>query len=57
MYSHLGPPRGARHYNVVLTVPSAVPPQTVVARDGPVVLARLFDGPCLPDPAYRSDLP
>jgi len=57
MYSHLGPPRGARHYNVVLTMPFAVPPEAVVARDGPVVLARLFDGPCVPDPAYRPDLP
>jgi hypothetical protein len=34
-----------------------VPPQAVIARDGPVVLARLFDGPCLPDPSYRPDLP
>jgi hypothetical protein len=29
----------------------------VVAQDGPVVLARLFDGPCVPDPGYRADLP
>ena len=50
MYSHLGPPRGARHYNVVLTPAFTVPPGTVVARDGPLVLARLFDGPCTPDP-------
>ena len=57
MYSHLGPPRGARHYDVVLTAAVAVPPQAVLARDGPVVLARLFDGPCVPDPSYRSDLP
>jgi hypothetical protein len=27
MYSHLGPPRGARHYNVVLTAAFAVPPR------------------------------
>ena len=57
MYSHLGPPRGARHYDVVLTPAFTVPPQAVVARDGPLVLARLFDGPCTPDPAYRPDLP
>jgi len=57
MYSHLGPPRGARHYDVVLTAAVAVPPQAVLARDGPVVLARLFDGPCVPDPSYRPDLP
>lgn len=57
MYSHLGPPRGAGHYNVVLTPAFTVPPGTVVARDGPLVLARLFDGPCTPDPAYRQDLP
>jgi len=57
MYSHLGPPRGARHYDVVLTAAFAVPPQAVVARDGPVVLARLFDGPCVPDLGYRSELP
>ncbi|HET9037465.1 MAG TPA: hypothetical protein VFN45_14735, partial [Myxococcaceae bacterium] len=57
MYSHLGPPRGSRHYDVVLTAPYAVPPQAVVARDGPLVLARLFDGPCIPDPGYRPDLP
>lgn len=57
MYSHLGPPRTARHYDVVLTTGYAVPPQAVVARDGPLVLARLFDGPCLPDPGYRPDLP
>mgnify|MGYP001053990791 CR=1 FL=1 len=30
---------------------------SVVARDGPLVLAKLFDGPCAPDPAYRPDLP
>jgi len=57
MYSHLGPPRGSREYNVVLTPAFTVPPQAVVARDGPLVLARLFDGPCTPDPAYRADLP
>jgi hypothetical protein len=57
MYSHLGPPRTSRHYNVVLTAAFAVPPETVVARDGPLVLAKLFDGPCIPDPAYRPDLP
>jgi hypothetical protein len=57
MYSHLGPPRDARHYNYVLTVGRAVPDEAVVARDGPVVLARLFDGPCASDPAYRTDLP
>ncbi len=57
MYSHLGPPRASRHYDVVLTAAVAVPPQAVIARDGPVVLARLFDGPCAPDPSYRSDLP
>jgi GPI mannosyltransferase 3 len=57
MYSHLGPPRGSRHYDVVLTAPYAVPPQAVLARDGPVVLARLFEGPCSPDPGYRADLP
>jgi len=57
MYSHLGPPRGARHYNVVLTAPFTVPPSAVLARDGPLVLARLFDGPCVPDPSYSADLP
>jgi len=57
MYSHLGPPRSAKHYDVVLTPAFAVPPQAVVARDGPLVLARLFDGPCTPDPGYRPDLP
>ena len=57
MYSHLGPPRSARHYDVVLTPAFAVPPQAVVARDGPLVLAKLFDGPCVPDASYRSDLP
>jgi len=57
MYSHLGPPRGSRHYNVVLTPGITVPPGSVVARDGPLVLAKLFDGPCAPDPAYRPDLP
>jgi GPI mannosyltransferase 3 len=57
MYSHLGPPRASRHYDVVLTIAQAAPPQAVLARDGPVVLARLFDGPCTPDPAYRPDLP
>ncbi|HSP18454.1 MAG TPA: hypothetical protein VLQ79_03005, partial [Myxococcaceae bacterium] len=57
MYSHLGPPRASRHYDVVLTGAHAVPPQAVIARDGPVVLARLFDGPCVPDPGYRADLP
>jgi hypothetical protein len=57
MYSHLGPPRSSRHYDVVLTAAFAVPPQAVIARDGPLVLARLFDGPCTPDPAYSSDLP
>jgi len=57
MYSHLGPPRASRHYDVVLTLAQAVPPQVVVARDGPLVLARLFSGPCVPDPGYRADLP
>ncbi|HZJ56404.1 MAG TPA: hypothetical protein VFD38_19835, partial [Myxococcaceae bacterium] len=57
MYSHLGPPRGSRHFDVVLTPAFAAPPQTVVARDGPLVLARIFDGPCIPDPGYRPDLP
>ncbi|MGZ6079420.1 MAG: hypothetical protein ACXWK4_01305 [Myxococcaceae bacterium] len=57
MYSHLGPSRASRHYDVVLTAASAVPPRVVIARDGPVVLARLFDGPCVPDPSYRADLP
>jgi GPI mannosyltransferase 3 len=57
MYSHLGPPRSSRHYDVVLTLAYAVPPQAVVARDGALVLARLFDGPCVPDPSYRADLP
>jgi hypothetical protein len=57
MYSHQGPPRSSRHYDVVLTAAFAVPPQAVIARDGPVVLARLFDGPCVPDPEYRPDLP
>ncbi len=57
MYSHLGPPRASRHYDVVLTLPQAVPPQAVLARDGPLVLARLFSGPCVPDPEYRADLP
>lgn len=57
MYSHLGPPRASRHYDVVLTLPQAVPPQAVVARDGPLVLARLFSGPCVPDPDYRANLP
>jgi GPI mannosyltransferase 3 len=57
MYSHLGPPRDSRHYNYVLTLPQAVPPGAIVAQDGPVVLARLFDGPCAPDPGYRADLP
>ncbi|HEY3587001.1 MAG TPA: hypothetical protein VGK85_07610 [Myxococcaceae bacterium] len=57
MYSHLGPPRASRHFDFVLTPAYAVPPQAVVARDGPLVLARLFDGPCTPDPSYRSDLP
>ncbi len=57
MYSHLGPPRASRHYDVVLTVGYAVPPQAVIARDGPLVLARLFQGPCAPDPTYRADLP
>ena len=57
MYSHLGPPRGSRHYDVVLTLAQTVPPQAVIARDGPLVLARLFDGPCTPDPSYRPDLP
>lgn len=57
MYSHLGPPRASRHFNVVLTPALAVPPQAVIARDGPVVLAKLFDGPCTPDPSYRPDLP
>jgi hypothetical protein len=57
MYSHLGPPRASRHFNFVLTAAYAVPPQAVVARDGPLVLARLFDGQCTPDPSYRPDLP
>jgi hypothetical protein len=57
MYSHLGPPRDSRHYNYLLTVARAAPGEAVVAQDGPVVLARLFDGPCVPDPAYRADLP
>jgi len=57
MYSHQGPPRSSRHYDVVLTAAYAVPPQAVIARDGPLVLARLFDGPCVPDPSYRPDLP
>jgi GPI mannosyltransferase 3 len=57
MYSHLGPPRESRRYNFVLTPERAVPAEAVVARDGSLVLARLFDGPCVPDPAYRSDLP
>jgi len=57
MYSHLGPPRGSRQYDVVLTPAFTVPPQAVLARDGPLVLARLFEGPCTPDPAYRPDLP
>ena len=41
----------------VLTVAYAVPPQAVIARDGPLVLARIFEGPCVPDPGYRPDLP
>jgi len=57
MYSHLGPPRASRHYDVVLTPAYAVPPQAVIARDGPLVLARLFEGPCAPDSTYRADLP
>jgi len=57
MYSHLGPPRASRHYDVVLTLPQTVPPQAVLARDGPLVLARLFSGPCVPDPEYRAELP
>jgi GPI mannosyltransferase 3 len=57
MYSHLGPPRDRHHYNYVLTLPHAVAAGAIVAQDGPVVLARLFDRPCAPDPGYRADLP
>jgi phosphatidylinositol glycan class B len=57
MYSHLGPTRESGHFNYVLTAGFAVPPGSVVAREGPLVLARLFDGPCVPDRGYRPDLP
>lgn len=57
MYSHLGPPRSSRRYDVVLTVAQAVPSRAVLARDGPLVLARLFDGECAPDPSRSQDLP
>jgi GPI mannosyltransferase 3 len=57
MYSHLGPPRESGRFNYVLTPGFAATAGSVVARDGPLVLARLFDGPCVPDRAYRPDLP
>jgi hypothetical protein len=57
MYSHLGPTRESGHFNYVLTAGFAAPPGSVVARDGAVVLARLFEGPCVPDRFYRPDLP
>ncbi len=57
LYSHLGPPRGSGQYNYVLSVPRAVPPGSVRASAGPYVVAQLFSGPCVPDPAFSWRLP
>jgi phosphatidylinositol glycan class B len=57
LYSHLGPPRSSGKYNYVLTVPRAVPPETVRATSGPLVLAQLSSGPCAEDPAFSWRLP
>ena len=57
LYSHLGPPRSSGHYNYVLSVWQAVPPDSVRAQAGPFVLAQLSAGPCTPDPAFSWRLP
>lgn len=52
-----GPPRTSAIYNYVITVPRAANGAEVVATDGPFVLARLFSGPCQPNPNYSWKLP
>ncbi|MCP3139335.1 glycosyltransferase family protein [Pyxidicoccus xibeiensis] len=55
LYSHNGPSRESGLYSHVITVPEHAPGE-VVARSGPLVLARLRDG-CAPDPGYAWRLP
>lgn len=47
----------ARHYNYVISTPQTVPAEGVVAREGPYVLARVMDGPCVSDPSNSWRLP
>ena len=55
LYPHNGPPRGSGLFSHVIT-PEGHAPGEVVARSGPLVLARLREG-CVPDPGYSWRLP
>jgi phosphatidylinositol glycan class B len=55
LYPHNGPPRGSGLYSHVIT-PAQHASGEVVARSGPLVLARLREG-CVPDPGYSWRLP
>ncbi|MBJ6760043.1 hypothetical protein JGU66_04655 [Myxococcaceae bacterium JPH2] len=57
LYPHFGPGRESGLFSHVITVPGAVRPDDVVARDGPLVLARVTEGGCIPDPGYSWRLP
>ncbi len=55
LYPPNGPPRGSGLFSHVITLPGYAPGE-VLARSGPLVLARLREG-CVPDPGYTWRLP
>lgn len=57
LYPHTAPGRDSGLYNYVLTPSVYARGAQVVASDGPLVLARLFDGPCRKDPNFNWKLP
>ena len=56
-YGPGGPPRETRRFNYALTVPRAAGEGRTVAREGALLLVKLFDGACAPDPGFSSLLP
>jgi GPI mannosyltransferase 3 len=57
LYPHNGPPRNSRRYSHVLTARGYEGPATPVAEEGSLVLAKLPDATCAPDPGYSWRLP
>jgi phosphatidylinositol glycan class B len=56
LYPESGPPRNSGLFNYVITT-SPGPGGTVRHDEGPFLLVRLWDGPCVEDPAYSRRLP